>query len=617
MRVKLLAVLLLCLAVSAARAAAPDGPAIYADHCAACHDHPTGRIPPFYLLNRLYPDQVVRALTTGPMRQQAAGLTPDDISAIVFYLTHKQAGAADRDPRANLCKTPAGPINLAGSQWNGWGRDLENTRYQPDPGLAAQDVPRLKLKWVFAYPGSEATGQPTIVGDRLFAGSVTGRVFALDAKTGCTYWSFDAGAPVKAAITIGPAVMAPAAASSPAHDIAYFGDMDGFAYAVDAATGRLVWKIKADPHPLAQLRGSIKLYQGRLYVPISSGEENAGADPRYPCCTFRGGLIAVDAATGKIIWRTHSIAATPVRIGSNAAGAPMYGPSGGSIWNSPTIDVKRRLIYVGTGNAYSGAADPATDAVVAFDLDTGKRRWVSQGTGGDTFVVCMKAGTGNCPSEIGPDFDFGSSVVLRTAPDGKQLILAGQKSGVVYAFDPDHDGKIMWRDTLGVGGAFGGIEHGIAAEGDRVYVALSDVMVATDVLIPAAQLRPHPAGGMTALNLLTGARIWHTPAPDPVCSWGAESCFAAQAAAIAAIPGIVFSGSLDGHIRAYAAADGAIVWDFDTGRSFDAVNGGKANGGAVTGYGQTIAGGTLYVNSGGGYHGPPGNALLAFSVDGK
>jgi polyvinyl alcohol dehydrogenase (cytochrome) len=592
--------LLALLAVPAAAAPGDKGAALFAGHCAACHDHPTGRIPPHYVLTHMGADQVYRALKSGVMRQQAAGLGDDDLRAVVYFLTLQTVGAGERDPAANRCNAAAGPIDLSAPGWNGWGRDLENTRYQPDPGLAAADVPRLKLKWAFAYPGSQAVGQPVIAGDRLFVSAVDGTVFSLDAKSGCTYWFFQADSTVKGAIAIGP-------------DGAYFGDMTGSVYALDAQTGKLLWKAKPEAHPLAQIRGTPKLFEGRLYVPVSSGEENASADPAYPCCNFRGSVAALDPKTGKTIWQRYTIAETPRPAGKNPAGTAIQGPAGASVWSSPTIDVKRRRLYVGTGNSYSVVDSAATDAVMAFDLDTGKRLWFTQATPHDTWVICNKAGEGNCPAKIGPDFDFGSSPILKTLPGGRQVVLAGQKAGAVYAFDPD-SGKVLWRVQAGLGGAFGGIEHGMAAEGDRLFVATSDYTPTT--LVPANQLVPHKAGGIRALDIATGSELWRTPAPDPVCTWGKESCSSAQAASISAIPGVVFSGSLDGHLRAYATGNGKVVWDFDAGRGFDAVNGGKANGGAISGYGQVIAGGMVYLNAGGGYFGPPGNALLAFSVDG-
>ena len=293
----------------------------------------------------------------------------------------------------------------------------------------------------------------------------------------------------------------------------------------------------------------------------------------------------------------------------------MYGPSGAPTWSSPTIDAKRNRIYIGTGNGYSGRDLGTTDAVMAFDLETGKRLWATQGLTKDIYVVCEKAGKGNCPDRIGEDVDFGSSTVLKTLPDGRQLLLAGQKSGTVFAFDPDHDGKIVWQTKLGVGGAFGGVEHGVAAGSDRLFVPISDIAPAKS--IASVDQAPHPEGGIFALDLATGAKLWHIPAPPPVCGWGDLSCSAAQPATPTASPGLVFSGALDGHIRAYATADGHVVWESDTGRNFDAVNGGQAHGGAISGFGQIVSGGTLYVNSGGGYYGPAGNALLAFSVDGQ
>jgi len=585
---------------------AARGAELFGQRCAACHDHPTGRIPPHYVLSHLTSDQVLETLTGGPMRQQAAGLSPEDLSQLAIFITYKNTGAWPRpDPRANLCKEAAS-VGETGSEWGSWGRDPENTRLQPDPGIAAADAPRLKLKWAFAYPGSEAVGQPTRVGNLLFVPSVTGLIFALDARTGCTYWTLDAGAPVKNAITVGLVGTKTAA---------FFGDMAGFVHAVDALTGQPLWTVRADPHPLAQVRGSPKLYQGRLYAPVSSGEESAAVDPAYPCCTFRGALVAFDAATGKIVWKAYTIPNEPEKLKQRPGGPQMFGPSGAATWSSPAIDVKRNRIYIGTGNGYSGADPGTTDAVMAFDLGTGKRLWATQGLTKDIYVVCQKAGTGNCPDTIGQDVDFGSATVLRTLPGGRQVLLAGQKSGEVFAFDPDHDGKIVWKTRLGVGGAFGGVEHGMAADGDHLYVPISDIKASA--AIPSAAEAPHPEGGLTALDLATGARDWHTPAPPPVCGWGTLSCSAAQPAAPTVIPGIVFSGALDGHIRAFATADGRTVWDFDTGHAFDAVNGGQAHGGAVTGYGQIVSGGMLYVNSGGGYYGPAGNALLAFSVDGK
>ena len=591
--------------------AAARGGELWAERCSTCHDNPRDRIPPRFQISKKTSDQVVKALTSGVMRQQAQGLGQDDILKLAVFLTYKNAGTwPEPDPKANLCQQPAAAAIAApgGADWRDWGGDRENTRYAAEPGFTAAEVPRLKLKWAFGLPGSEAVGLPTRAGNLLLVPSVGGLIFALDAKSGCTYWTHDAGAPVKSALAIGAAGAVPAA---------FFGDMAGAVHAIDLATGKPLWTERAHPHALAQVRGSVKLHEGRLYAPVSSGEESAAVDPGYPCCTFRGAVVAFDAATGKIVWTAHTLQDEPKSLGKSSAGTPIFGPSGGGVWGSPTIDAKRGRIYVGTGNGYSGEDPGSFDAVMAFDLKTGARLWATQGTTqDDIYVVCVPGGqgSGNCPEKIGPDVDFASPAVLRTLPNGRQMIMAGQKSGMVYGFDPD-SGKRVWQTKVGEGGAYGGVEHGITASPDRLFVPLSDIK--PSVAVPMEQMKPHPEGGLFAIDPATGKILWHVPAGKPNCTWGEVSCSVAQPAAATAMPGIVFSGALDGHLRAYAAADGRIVWDFDTGHAFDAVNGGQAHGGAITGYGPILSGRMLYLTSGGGYYGPAGNALLAFSVDGK
>jgi polyvinyl alcohol dehydrogenase (cytochrome) len=398
-------------------------------------------------------------------------------------------------------------------------------------------------------------------------------------------------------------------ASAPAKFAAYFADEKANVFALDAETGKQLWSVSVDDHALARITGAPKLFKGRLYVPVSSMEEVGGGTPNYPCCTFRGSVVAVDAVTGKILWKSYSIQAAPKPTRKNDSGTQMYGPAGGAIWNSPTIDEKRKLLYVGTGDSYTDVATDSTDAVIALDLATGKRVWTSQARKHDDWLVGCSPGQtpGNCPKAPGPDFDFGASPILHTLPNGKQVILAGAKSGVVYGFDPDAKGKILWQNKIGEGSNSGSIVWGPAADRDALYVSIGDVNAKP----------PYEAGGVTALDPATGEKLWHTPAPAPVCGWGTVHCSKAQPSGVTAIPGLVFVGSWDGHIRGYAAKDGSIVWDYDTGHAFDAVNGGKANGGAIDMGGQVIANGMLFVNSGVTPVQHPGNALLAFTVDGK
>jgi polyvinyl alcohol dehydrogenase (cytochrome) len=450
-----------------------------------------------------------------------------------------------------------------------------------------------------------AYGQPTIIGDRLYITSEVGQIYCLNAQTGCTYWTINAGAGVRSAITVGPLP-----AGSPARFAAYFGDEKSFVHAVDASTGKPLWKTKIEDHLLSRVTGAPVLYKNRLYVPLSSFEEGAGRDPKYECCKFRGSLVALDAYTGKIIWKAYTVQDEPKPFKKNSAGTQMYGPAGGAIWSAPTIDLKRRVIYVGTGNSYTDVETHHADAIIAFDMETGKVRWSYQATPRDNFLVgCRQAGSGNCPEKGGPDYDFGSSPILHTMPDGKQVLLAGQKSGVMWALDPDNNGKVLWEVKVGNGGALGGIEWGFAADEQNLYVPVADPGGQPDKRKP----------GITAIKIATGEQIWHVPAPPPKCSWGAARCTNSQSAAATVIPGVVFSGSMDGHIRAYSTKDGTVIWDFDTAATpYDAVNGKQAKGGSLDAGGPTIANGVLYVNSGyGRFVGRPGNALLAFSVDGK
>jgi|HubBroStandDraft_6_1064221.scaffolds.fasta_scaffold69920_2 polyvinyl alcohol dehydrogenase (cytochrome) len=585
----------------------PEGDQLYKQKCAACHDNAEGRVPPLFLLRRRRPEEVVQILTSGAMKQQAAGLSPDQIQALAVFVTGKQMGTtASAFPLTSLCKAAASPINLKAAGWNGWGHDLENSRFQPKPGLAAEDIGKLKLKWAFGYPGTITYGQPTVIGDHLYVTTEAGWVYCLNTQTGCVYWQIKADSGVRTAISVGALP-----ASAPVKFAAYFGDEKSFVHAVDAETGKELWKKKIEDHPVSRITGAPLLYRDRIYVPVSSFEEGAGRDPSYECCKFRGSITALNAYTGEIIWKTFSIADEPKPYKKNSKGTQMYGPAGAAIWSAPTLDVKRKVIYAGTGNSYTDVPTGGANAIVAFDMDRGRVKWQNQVTAHDNFLVgCRQPGVGNCPDPVGPDFDFGSSPILRTLPNGKQIILAGQKSGVVSALDPDDHGKILWQTQVGLGGALGGVEWGPAADESNIYVAISDVAMPPDKRLP----------GLTALKISTGDKVWSKPAPAAQCSWGNLRCTNAQSAAVTVIPGVVFSGSLDGHLRAYSTKDGSVVWDFDTAEKpyENTANGIKAKGGSIDTGGVAVAGGMLFVNSGyGRFVGQPGNVLLAFSVDGE
>jgi polyvinyl alcohol dehydrogenase (cytochrome) len=591
--------------------AAPNGSALYQTRCARCHDEGVERAPNRAALKQMSSESIRLALASGSMSKMGFGLTAAEIAAVAESLTGKTV-APETAPEAALCPAAGATTGTSGATWddpfakpfwNGWGVNLGQQRFQPAAmaQLPADRVPNLKLKWAFAFPGAaRAWAQPTVVGGRVFAGSAARKVYSLDAKTGCTYWTFDADVPVRAAITIGPLAGGWAA---------YFGDQHGTAYAVNALTGKLIWKIRVDDHPAAIITGAPTLAAGRLYVPVSSGEEVTSASPKYECCKFRGSLSALNAATGEVIWKSYTIAESPRPVRKNDQGVQLWGPSGAGIWSSPTIDLKKHAVYVTTGDSYSDPAAPTSDAFLAFDMETGKLLWSRQMTANDAFIVgCGSPTKTNCPEAPGPDFDFGSSPMLVDLPGGKRALIAGQKSGMVHALDPDQQGEVLWQVRAGKGSSLGGVQWGSAVDGENVYVAVSDLG-----FIGPGALNPKAGGGLFAFNMATGKQVWHTPPPG--CT-DRPGCSPAQSAAVTAIPGVVFSGSLDGHLRAYATGSGRIVWDIDTAREYQTVNGVKGNGGSIDGPGPVVVGGMLFTNSG--YRlfaGAPGNVLLAFSVE--
>jgi polyvinyl alcohol dehydrogenase (cytochrome) len=506
-----------------------------------------------------------------------------------------------------LCSEHPGPVALGSAQWNGWGHGVENTRYQPEPAIRATDVSRLALKWAFGYPGaSTVTGQPTIVDGRVFVAGTAGQVYSLDVKSGCTYWRYDSDAHAFSAIAIAE-LGAPRQIPKPkkskrgqvnahldilkAPSAAFFGDDKGAVYALDAEHGILLWKTQLESQPTARILGAPVVYQNHLYVAVGSSEPGAARDPAYSCCTFRGSVAALDIATGRVAWKTYLVSEEP-RPTASANGVQRFGPAGVAVEGAPTLDTVRGLIYVATGDSFNPALQPLADAVVALDLADGSVRWSKQ--------------LQPPPSEGGPS-DFLSSPILRTLTTGRQVLLAGQRSGVVYSLDPERSGEMLWQIKAPENKTSGGIESGMAADHHSVYAAISGLSVDPS----------NPTGSLVAIDIRTGAKRWQTPAPPVACSWSsASACAHGQTQAVTVIPGAAFSGSMDGHLRAYSTIDGKILWDYDTAKEFATVDRVKASGGSLDPGGATIVNGVVYVNSGSS-RGKPGNVLLAFSVDGK
>jgi len=603
------AVLLLVHLVTPAAAGAQqaDGAAVYERACASCHANPAAdsRAPRREMLAQFAPEAMLTSLTNGKMFRQGSELTEAERRAVAGFLAGRPVGTAPPPSTTGVCTSAPAPLTAAAltSGWNGWGTDTMNTRFQTAArgGLTAPVVPRLTLKWAFGFPGvNSARSQPIVVGSRLIVGSESGDVYALDTRTGCTYWRYHAKAGIRTAVSV-----APYRANGATRYAAYFADQGANAYGVDVDSGREIWTRRVDDHPYAQATGSVTVHDGRVYVPIAGvGEEGQGGGSKYACCSFRGSVTALDANTGGVIWKSYTITDAPKPRGTNKNGVVLMGPAGGGIWAAPTIDAKRGLIYVATGNGYAEPAQLTTDAVLALDMKTGAIQWASQPLAGDVWVGGCRAenpDNPNCPAKLGPDHDFSASPILTQTAAGRELLVIQQKSGMAYAFDPANKGALVWQYRSSPGGALGG-QWGAAVDGRQAYFSVN------------GSSGPSP-GGIRAVKLDTGEEVWSKSASERLC--GTErGCTAVQGAAVTAIPGVVFSGSMDGGLRAYASDDGSLVWQFDTNRAFDTVNGVKANGGAMDGPGPIVAGGMLFVNSG--YVslvGRPGNVLLAFGVD--
>ncbi len=590
----------------------PNGALLFQQRCATCHDPQVDRAPSKQQLMQYWSDQIVTALTNGKMQPYGidAGMTLDEIDAVATHLgglrppieIPRQANPPD-------CPADGKRFSMSGPSWNGWSPTAENLRYQEKPNLNVQDVPRLQVKWAFTFIGGRY-GQPTAVGGRIFVSSSAGKVYSLDAKTGCAYWRFDATNGVRTTLVIGKN------SASPSGYAAYFGSYDRIYYAVDAATGAKLWETSVEKHLRQVLTGSPVLYKDRLIVPVSAWEEVGSAGANYQCCTARGSIAALDIKTGAIIWQTYTLPeAKAYKL--NSVKRPMFGPAGASIWSTPTVDAKRKSIYITTGDAFVDAPEDGSDSVMALNADTGAFRWKRQFSKEDVYLAgCPKVKKAdsppNCPEKNGPDSDFGASAFLMKGAKHKDILVAGQKSSHVYALNPD-TGELVWETKLGKGSALGGVEWGMTTDKKLLFAPNADIAGGTP--------------GLHALDPATGKTVWYTAAPKVRCAWQAPGatngtvCVNGASQAASTIPGAIFSGTMDGHMRAYDSKTGAILWDFDTAaHKYDTVNGYKdLPGGALDAGGPIIVDGMMYVMSG--YNSNLGgvtqNVLLAFSVDGK
>lgn len=589
--------------------AQPDGKALYEAHCESCHGGGVSKAPQMSLLEIMSPQSILRAMQSGVMQTQAANMSAREQEVLAEYLAGQSldAFAASTPP---ACDAAAASFDFdAPPRTQGWGVDKGNQRFfaAEIAGMTAADAQHLELKWAFAFPGAvRARSQPGIAGGALYVGSQDGTLWALDRKSGCVRWSFSTVAEIRTGI-----VVEPWESGKQGNPNLYFGDLVGNVYAVNAVTGDLVWRHRPDDHPSLTITAAPTLHDGRLYVSLSSLEVTAAADPGYACCTFRGGVAVYDARSGEHLFTSYTIDEPPKVVGRNAVGTEQIAPSGSPVWNTPALDPERGLMFVGTGENYSSPANETSDAVLALSMKDGRIVWSQQMTEGDAWNMgCETEDRINCPPEDGPDYDFGAATIRMTTSEGRDLVLAGQKSGEVFALDPD-TGDFVWRLKLGRGGIQGGVHFGMSVQGDTLYVPMSDFDGG-----PRWPGKPYP--GMFAVDIPSGEVRWFTPADDDVCG-DREYCQPGLSAASSALEGGVMAGGMDGVLRLYDGASGKVLWSFDSAREYPVLGGGQGRGGSFGGgAGPVFDGGMMYVNSGYGiYFHMPGNVLLAFGLKEK
>ncbi len=579
----------------------------YQENCATCHNGSVEEAPTKAALKKLSVDAIEAALTDGIMQSQAAHLSPSQRMEIAKFLGKVPLVALDDSYYCNnrLLKPAESVSNqnkLPVGNTSNWGFGLTNERMITNTTITKDNVSQLELDWIFAVPNvARARSQPAIYGDTIYMGGADASIKAIDAQHGCLNWQFPVEAEVRIAITADVDEYGNAARL-------YFGDLSGNIYGFDVRAQEILWSFKAVPHPASTITGSPILHEDTVYFPVSSLEIVLAANESYQCCTFRGAVVAVDKVTGRVKWTAYTTD-KPALVGENKIGIPRYGPSGAPIWSSPTIDTKRGLLYVGTGENYSRPVTQTSDAIIALSLQTGAREWVQQVTLDDAWnASCGRASQANCPENPGPDFDFGAPPILTVDADGREIIVAGQKSGRVYAFDPDNAGQMLWQKQVGRGGIMGGVHWGMATDQKRLYVPISDTSVyQRDAHKPAKS-------GLHAVEINTGEAIWSTLTPDN-CGDAKWRCSPGLSAAATVIPGVVFSGGLDGVMRAFDAETGRILWSFNSFIKFGDIHGVDAFGGSFDSDGPVILGDRLYITSGYDKWGlQPGNVLLSFKI---
>ncbi len=586
-----------------------DGQKIYDTVCATCHAKPAEtKAPPIETLKRMGPRSVSYALTNGKMKAQAAPLSAKDIDSVVSYLS----ATADVDNSwiaSHSCKADHLAVDTGTPTIGQWGFDSHNNRRltAKQAGLSTAQMGKLQLAWVMAFPQTaNMRAQPVVVGNTMYLSIVdSGQLFALDigGAAPCVKWVYQHDVPLRTALAYHKLPNG--------RNVLLFADAATHVLMMDASNAQVLWTTSVKVTSVSNVTAMPVLFEDRIFVPISSGELNMGAVPDYECCTSHGAVVALKVSTGERLWVYHTMEDAK-KTDVSKVGTQHYGPSGAPIWTAAAIDEKRHLIYVGTGENTSAPATDSSDAILAIHMEDGKLAWKYQTTPNDIFLTgCMNQPDGpNCPppTSVNKDWDFGAGIMLAKKPDGSELVLGGQKNGMVWALNPD-TGKLVWSTKVGAGGAMGGIHWGMAYDGQQRLFAADNMSTGptADGVTP----------GLFALDINNGNILWsylHKPDCSGTRQQEIKSCNSnyGMSAATLLVDGAVVQGANDGYLKVFDTKSGEPLFTFDTARSFDTVNGVKGHGGAIDNATVVAANGMLFVQSGYGLMGVPGNLLLAF-----
>lgn len=515
---------------------------------------------------------------------------------------------------AASCAAPAKPLDVRSGNW---GLGNGNHRFQSKSAVTAGNAAALQLRWVFALGDGEDTSPhslPVVTADTIYIGSESGIVHALDRNTGCERWRFDAEGDIRTGIGI---YSLKNKHNDKQRRVLVFGGVDAWLYAIDAYNGELIWRQQIDDQRFVMITGTPTYVDGKLIVGLSSYEAVVAGVPFYPCCKFRGAVLAIDARTGEEVWRRRMIAKRAKPLADNGLWTTNWGPSGIPVWSRPAVDIEHRRVFVGTGENYSGTESTAnSDAILALDLDSGKVLWSHQFLADDVWnVSCdLPVLSLNCrQAKAGPDMDFGAAPVAAHIRKLGRVVFAGQKTGQVYAMNAK-DGSLIWQQQLGRGGKLGGVHWGMAYHPFErtLYVPIND-QGGDYLLNPEGDGRP----GIYALNAKTGELRWKY---DDGRACPAKDCAHGFSAAIMVTDELVAAATLDGQVVLLDRKTGAPLWQFDTNKEWPAVNadatdGETAMGGSIDVHGPLLVDDLLIVQSGYGVSGGDGgNALMVFGL---